>query len=189
MTSEEFANGPAKSGLLSAEESDQLFQFWFTKTPLPEKFVNRIRVGSQIEVTVSRFGKTISSSCWTYMARFPDVIMFSVTPDQHPCSADLSMATINLVAVGAFVQSPFPAGVQCDVAIKIYDYEAANTSGRSKNQRKKLESVRHSGTILRKKNLTVAKLQLGTGFPVAFGKRYVLSLQTWHAVVPMGKQL
>ncbi|XP_055335764.1 BTB/POZ domain-containing protein 2-like isoform X2 [Paramacrobiotus metropolitanus] len=74
MTSEEVATGPAKSGALLAEEISQLFQFWFAKIALPEKFIHRMRHGNETEVAISRFDSTNSMENWTYMAGFPDVI-------------------------------------------------------------------------------------------------------------------
>ncbi|XP_055352979.1 BTB/POZ domain-containing protein 2-like isoform X2 [Paramacrobiotus metropolitanus] len=180
MTSEEVASGPAKSGLLLAEEISQLFQFWYAKTQLPEKFVSRIRVGSHKEVTVSRFESTNSSQNWTYMAGFPDVIKFSITSTAQPCSDDLNEATVHLVAVGVFVQSPLPEGVECTATMKIFVYEMADPNGYRclRDHPRELKDFRHTWTIPGKKHLSVAKFKLRNPFPVEFGKQYALSLQT-----------
>ncbi|XP_055357180.1 BTB/POZ domain-containing protein 2-like isoform X2 [Paramacrobiotus metropolitanus] len=187
MASEEVASGPAKSGLLTAEEISQLFQFWFAKTALPEKFISRVRVGSHTEVTVSRFDNTCSSS-WTYMPGFPDVIKFSVAPtisrvravSKIGMVAELNTEKVNLVAVGLFVQSPLPSGVACTACIKIFAYEKADVhifGGRNDLAPRELEDFRQTWTIPSSTNSTTAKFKLDKPFPVVFEKQYALSVQ------------
>ncbi|XP_055335765.1 BTB/POZ domain-containing protein 2-like isoform X3 [Paramacrobiotus metropolitanus] len=179
MTSEEVATGPAKSGALLAEEISQLFQFWFAKIALPEKFIHRMRHGNETEVAISRFDSTNSMENWTYMAGFPDVIRFSVTSILKIHNANLGgpTATINLVAIGLFIQNPLPAGVACTAAIKIYEYERVSVRGYYRDQPRELESFRQIWNIPGHTNSTTAKFKFGSAFPVMPEKQYALSLE------------
>ncbi|XP_055339202.1 BTB/POZ domain-containing protein 2-like isoform X2 [Paramacrobiotus metropolitanus] len=183
MTYQEIAAGPSKSGILPAEEINQLFQFWFADEPLPIKFINRRRPLPTL-LAISRFDKVKRPyyDGWSYIAGRPEAIKFVVSIGRKDGTSTAVQVpqSINLVAVAGFIQNQWPVdGSRCTASLRLSIDKTGSHYNSYNSFNDRYEStidVHHESWTLTSDNISHPIHKFTLAKPVK------LSLQNWYTI-------